>query len=324
MVNTMTDSALVLHEGSALSAYADREEVRELGDRLMAMHPAAGEVGPVAMRAAAQLAILLGANPLPAVNEVHIWKDNKGRNCMSLGINYWRRKAQEWGGYLYEISPRPMRGDEMAEYGIPAGTTAAICRGVRTADMLQFKQAGFTTNEIWDMCGRTGVGTQGANEYAKSGRPSVWTSLKRAETDMLRQLFPAEFAALDGNAAAITTPAIIEAEPEDELMAIETRPTFREVNDDLFGPRPTDAAPEVDEGHYEEAPPITALLYEDGSFVADHPKTREVYAAYVEAHNGKAPANRHNLKAWHDKQTAAPTGELFPPEPPQGNGAYQD
>jgi len=73
------------------------------------------------------------------------------------------------------------------------------------------------------------------------------------------------------------------------------------------------------------APPVDALLYGDGSFVADHPKTREVYAAYVEAHNGKAPSNRFNLKAWHDKQTAIPqNAELFTPDSPQGNGAYDE
>ena len=73
------------------------------------------------------------------------------------------------------------------------------------------------------------------------------------------------------------------------------------------------------------APPANALQYEDGSFVADHPKTREVYAAYVEAHNGNAPANKHNLKAWHDKQTAIPqNAELFTPDSPQGNGAYDE
>ena len=76
------------------------------------------------------------------------------------------------------------------------------------------------------------------------------------------------------------------------------------------------------------APPVDALLYGDGSFVADHPKTREVYAAYVEAHNGKAPANRHDLKAWHDKQTAAPVepvaAELFPLQPEPQSGAFSE
>lgn len=96
------------------------------------------------------------------------------------------------------------------------------------------------------------------------------------------------------------------------------------ADEDADGEQPQAQARPQSKPQAQAAPPADALLYEDGSFVADHPKTREVYAAYVEAHNGKAPANRHNLKAWHDKQTAAPTGELFPPEPPQGNGAYQD
>jgi hypothetical protein len=233
------------------------------------MHPAAADVGANAMRAAAQLALLLGANPLPGVNEVHIWRDNKGRNCMTLGINYWRRKAQEWGGYVYEIRPRPMRPEELAEYGIANGTMAAICTGARTADMLSFKALGFTTNEIWDMCGRTGVGTQGANEYAKSGRPNVWTSLKRAETDMLRQLFPAEFAALDRQAIADDAPIIItaaDAIDEDDEPAPKRRYTAAELNDDLFPRRrgaSKSAPPDVDDGEYEDAPavdPVAAFV----------------------------------------------------------------
>ncbi len=263
----MTYNAMILHtDNTVMRAYGDRDDVRELGDRLMAMHPAAADVGANAMRAAAQLALLLGANPLPGVNEVHIWRDNKGRNCMTLGINYWRRKAQEWGGYVYEIRPRPMRPEELAEYGIANGTMAAICTGARTADMLSFKALGFTTNEIWDMCGRTGVGTQGANEYAKSGRPNVWTSLKRAETDMLRQLFPAEFAALDRQAIADDAPIIIttaDAIDEDDEPAPKRRYTAAELNDDLF-PRSRSASksvtPDVDDGEYEDAPPVDPVV----------------------------------------------------------------
>ena len=166
----MTDNALVVSNGNgpALAHYQGREEVRELGDRLMKMHPAAGEVGPDAMRAAAQLALLLGANPLPGVNEIHIWRDNKGRNCMSLGINFWRRKAEEWGGVLYEVRPRLMRPDEATEYGVPNGTTAAICKGVRANDMLRYRQLGFSANEVWGMCGRTGVGTTTRTRTARS------------------------------------------------------------------------------------------------------------------------------------------------------------
>lgn len=322
----MSDSALVLHENAAISAYQDREDVRELGERLMAMHPAAAEVGASAMRAAAQLALLLGANPLPGVNEVHIWKDNKGRNCMSLGINYWRRKSREWGGVLFEVQPRPMRANEMADYGVAPGTIAAICKGVRADDMIRFKQMGFTTNEVWTMCGATGIGTQGPNEYAKSGRPNVWTSLKRAETDMLRQLFPAEFGQTEQQIITSDAPTmpIVDGEIIEED---ETTYTLEDANNDLFGPMPGDIQRDNVAEVVTEPPPSNALQYADGSFVPDNPQTREVYHAYIAAHDGKAPDNKFNLKAWNDKQKAAvveaPTLPLDPPAP-VGNGAYEE
>jgi hypothetical protein len=262
----VTDNALIVSSnGNGIARFAPREDVRELTNRLLAMHPAAQEVGEPAMRAAAQLALLLGANPLPGVNEMHIWRDNKGRNCMSLGINYWRRKAEEWGGVLYEIRPRLMKTAEAAEYGVPNGTTAAICKAVRANDMIRYRQMGFTANEVWDMCGRTGVGTATANEYAKAGRPPSWTALKRAETDMLRQLFPAEFGRVDRE--MITTDASMVIAPDGDVIEgnvtegdPQPRYTLADANADLFGNGASyqaategDDAPE--DGEYEDDTP---------------------------------------------------------------------
>ena len=254
----MTDTALMVSEQRALTAYSEREEVRELADRLLNMHPAATEVGAAGMRAAAQLALLLGANPLPGVNEVHIWKDNKGRTCMSLGVNYWRRKAQEWGGILWQCQPRAMRPDEAKEYGIPQGITASICRGVRADDMLRFRAAGFATNEIWAMCGATGVGTVGANEYAKQGRPLIWTANKRAETDLLRQLFPAQFSQISGQLAQapVTVLPIEEDEPDPELEQ-PRRYTLADANRDLFG-TDTDEDGQIIQGEVVNVTPAAA------------------------------------------------------------------
>lgn len=256
----MTDNALVVaNNDRAIARYQDREEVRELADRLLKMHPAAAEVGENAMRAAAQLALLLGANPLPGVNEMHIWRDNKGRNCMSLGINFWRRMAQDWGGVLYEVRPRLMRPDEAAEYGVPNGTMAAICKGIRASDMIKWHGMGFTANQVWDMCGRTGVGTVTPNEYAKQGRPPSWTALKRAETDMLRQLFPAEFGRVDRE--MITTDASVVIAPDGDVIEDEPRQpyTLAAANRDLFGiqPEPGNAPPAgiTEDGEYEDTPP---------------------------------------------------------------------
>ena len=305
----MTDTALMVSEQRALTAYSEREEVRELADRLLNMHPAATEVGAAGMRAAAQLALLLGANPLPGVNEVHIWKDNKGRTCMSLGVNYWRRKAQEWGGILWQCQPRAMRPDEAKEYGIPQGITASICWGVRAEDMLRFRAAGFATNEIWDMCGATGVGTVGANEYAKQGRPLIWTANKRAETDLLRQLFPAQFSQISGQLAQapVTVLPIEEDEPDPELEQ-PRRYTLADANRDLFG-TDEDEDGQIVQGEVVNVTPPAAQpaapdiqydarrAYEDGTPV--DARAVEAYDAYTTAHDGKPPANVHNLRTWY-------------------------
>lgn len=316
MVNEMADNAMIIHEnGAALSVYQERDDVRELEDRLMAMHPAAGEVGREGMRAAAQLALLLGANPLPGVNEVHIWKQS-GKACMSLGINYWRRKANEWGGLVYEVQPRPMKAAELTEYNIPAGTMAAICKGCRIEDMLRFRAAGFTTREIWDMAGRTGVGTQGANEHPKAGRPNIWTSIKRAETDMLKQLFPAEFGNVERQTIQSAAPIVTVIEADEDGPTAARPYSADDFNADFGMGVNMRAAIEYDdpeEAEYESQPtgPNAAAVaiqseplpvyeavpvYVDGIEV--HKNLWPLYDEYLAANKGHAPENVAHLMKW--------------------------
>jgi hypothetical protein len=42
---------------------------------MMKFHPAYTDVGDAGMIAAAQLAILSDANPLPTMGEIHVWKN---------------------------------------------------------------------------------------------------------------------------------------------------------------------------------------------------------------------------------------------------------
>lgn len=60
-------------------------------------------------------------------------------------------------------------------------------------------------------------------------------------------------------------------------------------------------------------PPTDALLYADGSFVA--PAAAESYAAYIEAHNGKAPDNVHNLRNWYKSQKNGNGATTTPAQP---------
>lgn len=176
-------------EGTALEVYGNREMLRELVDRLMSFHPAANEVGPVGMRQAAQLAILMGASPLPATNEIHIW--TQGQKIMVMpGINYWRRRSIYYGGLWWVIEPRPMDGQESLSYDIAQNEHGAICRAVRQLDVDQFLAKGIPWQAAIKAKSQTGLGTVKKGDTAKNGRPIVWTAIKRAETDLLRQLFP--------------------------------------------------------------------------------------------------------------------------------------
>lgn len=177
-------------QGTHIEQYGGREEVRELVERLLFLHPAAADVGRVGMWAVAQLAVLSGASPLPQTNEIHVWKNNKGVIQTTLGINYFRRRAQQMGGIFWKIRPQQMNVKERTEYIIPEGVVAAICEGVRVEDMLRFKELGFTPIEVYQSVGQVGIGTVVAGDYAKKNRPIIWTALKAAEIDLYRKLFP--------------------------------------------------------------------------------------------------------------------------------------
>lgn len=246
--------AVIEHvNGTALEMYQDRNEVRELTDRLLSLHPAAAEVGKPGMIAVAQLALLVGASPLPGTNEIHVWKSGN-KIQFQLGINFYRRKADEQGGVLWAIQPRQMRDDERAEYGVPQGQIAAICKAVRREDMEKYVGMGFKANQIWDMVGRVGIGTAGPGE-AKAGRTAVWTALKRSEVDLYRALYPAMMQR-------------IEEAQRSEKVTISSGPDWNEITsneiDDMFSYNTSATAPveyidldtgeieQPDEGEYEE------------------------------------------------------------------------
>lgn len=176
-------------DGTALEIYLGRAEVRELMIRLLRLHPAASEVGDAGMLAVAQLALMTGASPLPATNEIHVWKHGH-RTVINLGINYHRRKGKEAGGWLWQIKPRRMAPEESQNYGVEDNQVGAICAGVRKEEMISLRSIGFKVNEIWDMAGEIGTGTVGNHEELKKGRTRLWTAQKRCETDLLRKLFP--------------------------------------------------------------------------------------------------------------------------------------
>jgi hypothetical protein len=183
-------------ENTALAHYQDRVIVNELYDRIMRFHPSATDIGQQGMMQVAQLALLMGASPLPATNEIHAWKDNKNKVHVQPGINYWRRRAQYYGGIFWRVRPRPMTPQERITYDIPANDIGAICVGMKANELAIWTARGIPWKDVVQSFAQIGLGSvtkAAGNAYQKekkAGRPLSWTAIKRCETDILKQLFP--------------------------------------------------------------------------------------------------------------------------------------
>ena len=177
-------------QGTALERYGSRSVARELMRRLMMLHPEAAQVGEAGMLAAAQLAIVVGANPMPATNEIHVWKAGS-KVSIDLGINFFRRRANELGGIYWVEDPRMMTEQECEEYGINYQTViGAIAKGARMDKVREMMAMGLPWEAAVKGVTRVGVGIVNRGATAKQGRPLSWTALKAAEKDLCRALFP--------------------------------------------------------------------------------------------------------------------------------------
>lgn len=192
----MSDKHLQVIEdvnGTQLAPYANRDVVRELMERVMSFHPVISKMAKVDQRAAqetglrvAQFAILLGASPLPGLNEIHVYDDGRAE----VGINYWERRGEQKGGVLWDFEARPMTRQEMELYDVKDGFYGAICRGVTLNRVRELREMGVSINDIVKGQSITGIAVVAKGERAKNGRPPIWTAIKRCKTDFYKTAFP--------------------------------------------------------------------------------------------------------------------------------------
>lgn len=202
----MTDNAITISNKLEMT-YGSRDDVREITDRLMALHPQAKEVGIPGMRAVAQMAIMAGANPLPTAGEIYVWTDFTGRVSTDLGIAYFRRIAAQKDTTMWAngSEPRPMTEQEREQYNIPEGAVAGICKGFLLSEYTQLLDRGVPWQAAMDMLARTSTAVVAKDEMffadtdynrkknrvgkpspPPSGRTWQWVAEKRAEKGFYR------------------------------------------------------------------------------------------------------------------------------------------
>ncbi len=207
----MNDVTVIEHNPTtALLAYGERDDVREIADRLMALHPASQEVGKKGMQAVAQLAIMCGANPLPGAGEIYVWVDNKGKIVVFLGVAYYRRIASQKDTVMWAFNdrqtgqPRPMTPEERERLNIHPDDVAAICEGLKLSEYQALLDADVPWNAAQQMLKRTSYAVVGNDEmfYQRDvkwhkkgdpvdpphGRTWQWVAEKRAEIGLYRML----------------------------------------------------------------------------------------------------------------------------------------
>jgi hypothetical protein len=195
-------SSLATIPATSIDSFGSIDVVQDVLNRLLKLHPQAEQIGAVGLKAISQIAIAIGANPLPGCNEIHAWVDTKKNGERELkiciGYNYYNRIAELNGGIMWHIQPRYMTVDEKRANDIAETTYAAICSGTSRNAYLQLLKYGLKHNEIMATTAMTGYGIEivyqknGADvfETAKSTKHFGWTLNKRAKVDMIKQLFP--------------------------------------------------------------------------------------------------------------------------------------
>ena len=239
--------------------YGTRDDIKEVTDRLMAMHPEAKKIGVEGMRNVAQLAIMMGANPLPTSGEIYCWVNN-GRTQIDLGIAYYRRKASEKDAVIWVegYEPRPMTTQERHTYGVSEDDLASICRGYLLSEYEKLLSLGVPWQQAGKQLARTSTAIveykdmyytkdtkwakKGDSISPPHGRTWQWVSDKRAEKGFYRMKALVDTTltdAIEANARqvirSVERERWVNNPMSDEAIEAITEKSDNELNNMLFG-----------------------------------------------------------------------------------------
>lgn len=163
----------------ALQPYGDRDEVKELGRRIMALHPAAHEIGEQGANLLAQLGVALGLNPLPGTGHIHAWFDKKTQSlCVHIGIEGRMALARNDAPFTY--STRPMNAAEHDYHEVRAGDRGAVTELYRLDLTKEMAAQHIPIKPI------IGIGIARQGELIPKGRSLAWRAEQRSIKDAVR------------------------------------------------------------------------------------------------------------------------------------------
>jgi len=212
MNDEIKTGAIEQFEGSGITPYGRRAEIRELVERLRLMAPGGTNLTSTEALALAQYAYSMGLNPL--VGECWFIKDKAGKGLgMMPGIAGYRRKAQEQAtekgsDYWLEFD-EITNPDERAKFHIPEGALAVKARlyemhktQAYATSAQKLADAGAPWKEIRGIIGDKpyveGISFIKAAEMARLERgslqmPHIQRARKRAEAHALKQAYHLPF-----------------------------------------------------------------------------------------------------------------------------------
>lgn len=183
--------------GNALALLPDREQLKQVDERLKVMLPGAQKLTAGERYALAQIAVMHGLDPLNG----EVWLiPNRGP---MIGIKGLRKKAREQVDGNFWIDFREIIDvEERKRYGIEPGALAFEARLFDSENIMTYcsmvermTKAGIPWESVKTMLGdrpyTSGIGVLRQNEQTKMER--VQCAMKRAEADALKRRFDVPF-----------------------------------------------------------------------------------------------------------------------------------
>lgn len=205
----------IVQNGNALAQFGDRDQVREMADRIAKMMPGTTKLDATEALTVAQIAVAHGLDPFNG--EVWGLKGDNGKWYGTMvGIKGLRKAAKrqadtENGTYWTEVrrvEPKTYnQPDNAVVYEVHLRDTVTMQAYGKS--LYQLTQAGIPYAEAIKMIGSApvyvGVGIYKPDEHSKMGAHSC--AKKRAEADAIKQRYDVSFTGVQYTEAAEDVPA---------------------------------------------------------------------------------------------------------------------